>query len=293
MIKRLLTATISLLVLFSFTAPVWAKDVYYLGVLAKRGKRKAIERWQKTAEYLSAQTGKTIKLRPLSFEAIEPAVAKQKIDFLIVNPQYYVYLKKYGATPLATLINVRMGQKLNQFGGVIFVRKDSTINSVADFKGKKFMIVNFKSFGGAHMAFYHFLQKGLNPKTDLGKIMVGKTHDNVVYAVLKGQVDGGTVRTDTLERMQDEGKIKLADFKIIDQKKDDFPFVRSTRLYPEWPFFTFPFVDKELSTAVKKALLSMGPEEPAAKAAKIAGWSEPLDYTPVIKCIEATSKAGL
>ncbi len=278
----------------SFSVPVvCAKDVYYLGVLAKRGKRKAIERWQKTAEYLSAKTGVTIKLRPLSFEAIEPAVAKQKIDFLIVNPQYYVYLKKYGATPLATLINVRMGKKLNQFGGVIFVRKDSPINSATDFKGKKFMIVNFKSFGGAHMAFYHFLQKGLNPKTDLGKIMVGKTHDNVVYAVLKGQVDGGTVRTDTLERMQDEGKIKLADFKIIDEQKDDFPFVRSTRLYPEWPFFTFPFVDNNLSAAVKKALLEMEPEDPAAKAAKIAGWSEPLDYTPVIKCIEATSKAGL
>ena len=273
-------------------SPCYAKDVYYLGVLAKRGKRKALKRWQAMADYLSAQTGTKIKLRPLSFEAIEPAVAKKKIDFLIVNPQYYVYLKKYGAKPLATLINIRLGKKLTQFGGVIFTRKDSAINSSLDLKGKSFMIVNYRSFGGAYMAFYHLFQKGINPKTDLQKILVGKTHDNVVYAVKNGVVEAGTVRTDTLERMEEEGKIKVSDFKIIDQVKDDFPFVHSTQLYPEWPFFAFPHVEAALAKKVKKALLALKPEDAAAKAAKIAGWTEPLDYTPVFKCVEATQKAG-
>ena len=45
----------------------------------------------------------------------------------------------------------------------------------------------------------------------------------------------GTVRTDTMERMEAEGKIKISDFKIINQMKDNFPFVHSTPLYPEWP----------------------------------------------------------
>ena len=62
-----------------------------------------------------------------------------------------------------------------------------------------------------------------------------KKQDDIVLAVRAGIVDAGFVRTGQLESMEKEGKIKMDDFVIVDQKKDsDFPFIRSTAMYPEW-----------------------------------------------------------
>ena len=98
-----------------------------------------------------------------------------------------------------------------------------------------------------------------------------------------GLVDAGTVRTDTLERMVGEGKINLSDFKILNSQASDpsFPFLRSTRLYPEWPWARLRHTPDDLAEKVTIALLSMTPEDPAARAANIAGWTVPLDYQPV------------
>ena len=107
-------------------------------------------------------------------------------------------------------------------------------------------------------------------------------HDNVVYAVQNEQVEAGTIRTDTLERMVAKGDIAMEDFKVIG-KKDyaDFPFVCSTKLYPEWPLGKVAATDDGLATQVVAALKELRAGDKAAKSAKIVGWTDPLDYSDV------------
>ena len=154
-----------------------------------------------------------------------------KIDFLLANSAFFVEMeKKYNSKAVATLINSRGGKALDTFGGVILVKQDSPIQTLQDMKGKKFMVVKFSSFGGAHMAWRLLLDNGIDPQKDMAEFLEGSKHDNVVLAVKNGVVDVGTVRTDTLERMTDEGKIKMEDFRVIHPVNDEFPFVRSTQL---------------------------------------------------------------
>jgi diguanylate cyclase (GGDEF)-like protein/PAS domain S-box-containing protein len=124
----------------------------------------------------------------------------------------------------------------------------------------------------------------LDPNTDT-RPSFGETHDAVVYAVRGGKVDAGTVRTDTLERMADEGAIDLADFRVINQAPtlagSGFPFLRSTPLYPEWPFAALASTPEELSQTVAIALMSMPLDSEAARASVSAGWGVPLNYQPV------------
>lgn len=276
---------VSFLLLISHTG--LAANTVKLGVLAKRGSAIAIKKWKPLAQYLSSQTGTNFVLLPLSFDAIEPAVRLKKIDYLIANPGFFVTLqKKYGVSALASLLNLRQGQALNRFGGVIFVRNDSPINSVAQLKNKRFMCVKLSSFGGGQMAFRHLLKKGINPFKDFSALVEGKKHDNVVMAVRRGVVAAGTVRSDTLERMSAEGKISMSEFKVLDKVNDDFPFVHSTILYPEWPFAACAHSNDNLNKKITSALLALKADNPAAKAAKIAGWTTPLDYTPVAECLE-------
>ncbi|MCP4570968.1 MAG: phosphate/phosphite/phosphonate ABC transporter substrate-binding protein [bacterium] len=259
-----------------------------IGVLAKRGAPKCMQKWGATAAYLSEQIGTDVKIVPLKFEAIEPAVAAGRVDYVLANSAFYVGLEKsHGVHAVATLINSRKGQALSKFGGVILVKQGSPVQTIADLKGKKFMAVKKSSFGGAHMAWRLMLENGVDPQVDCAEFVFGNKHDNVVLAVLNGAVDAGTVRSDTVERMADEGKIELADLRVVNPVEDDFPFVHSTRLYPEWPLAACVGADPAVTGTIVAALKGLTPDHVAAKAAKIAGWSDPADYGEVVACLTA------
>ena len=190
---------------------------------------------------------------------------------------------KYNSSAVATMINSRQGKPLKSFGGVILVSADrDDINTLADLKNKKFMAVEEGSFGGWQMAYKELKDNGIDPKADFAKLEFGGKHDNVVFAVQNGTADAGTVRTDTLERMAAAGDIGMDEFKIIAAKQyADFPFVVSTALYPEWPFAKAAATSDADAKKVEDALVALGADDPAAKSAKIVGWSQPLDYSGV------------
>ena len=273
-----------------------AAETIKIGVLAKNGPVKAMQMWKATADYLTGQLpGKSFEIVPLDFNAVNGAVENSQVDFFLVNSSMFVTAKvKYGAEAVATMINSRQGQPLKAFGGVIItLAENDAINSIADLKGKRFMAVEKASFGGWQMACKEMLDAGLNPEKDLAKLEFGGKHDNVVMAVLNGAVDAGTVRTDTLERMAASGAIGLDEFKIVNKRQhDQFPFVCSTALYPEWPLAKTRKTADALAKEVVGALKKMGADDPAAKAAKVVGWADALDYAPVEQLLAALKVGG-
>lgn len=287
--KRNSVFLIIMLSLFFFLSNLQAQESFKIGVLAKRGAANCMKQWSATADYLSQKLpGKSFKIIPLDFDQVEPAVQKKEVDFVLVNSSMFITLKrKFNVTPVTTMINSRQGKSVKEFGGVILARADnSAINSLADLKGKKFIAVEENSFGGWQMAFRELKANGIDPQKDFAKLAFAGTHDNVVLAVRNKVMDAGTVRTDTYERMAAEGKIDLKDFKIINtQSGNGFPFALSTRLYPEWPLSSLSHVNADAALEVTKALSSMSSDSPAAKAAKVVGWSAPLDYSSVEECL--------
>jgi methyl-accepting chemotaxis protein PixJ len=269
-----------------FTAPN-QKTRVTIGILAKRGDDKVTQQWQATADYLTQEVpGYEFELVPLDFEETYQAVKDGTIDFVIANSGMYVDFEgRYNANRIATLKNLRLGNPYTLFGGVIFRRADRPdIQTLKDLKGKKMMAVNETSLGGWQMQWREMKRAGIDRQKDLKSLEFGETHDNVVYAVRDGLVDVGAVRTDTLERMANEGKIDLSQFMVINQKPElqtDFPFLLSTDLYPEWPFAATQNTPNELSEDVSAALLRMPADSQAAKDAKAEGWTVPLNYRPV------------
>lgn len=256
-----------------------------IAVLSLRGDVEAYKTWNATALYLARNIpGYSFTIVPYDFKTIGPAAQRREYDFVIVNSAIYVELEAlYGVTRIATLKGLGSGSAATQFGGVIFCKKDrDDINELDDIKDKTFVAVEENSFGGWRMAVREFLAAGIKPYDDFKKITYAGTHDGVVYAVRDGKADAGTARSGILESMAKEGKIKLDDFKIINQKTNKkFNFIHSTRLYPEWPFAQMPHTDDNLAQKVAIALLGMQAGDEAAKAARSAGWTTPRDYTDV------------
>lgn len=261
-----------------------------IGVLAKRGNEFAIKKWQPTANYLEKRIeGYKFNIIPLNFEQIDLAVRKNQIDFLIINSAFYVQLEqKYNISRIATLLNKSSDNNyVSYFGGVIFTKSDSNINSIKDLKNRSFAAVDPNSFGGWIMAFKLFYDKGIKPSKYFSKLDFLGTHDNVVEAVLKDKVDAGCVRSDTLERMQLEGKININDFYIINRVQGEtFPFVLSTPLYPEWPIAKIRKTSNEIAKKVALQLMVMPSNSIAATTAGIGGWTIPANYSSVTKSLE-------
>ena len=240
--------------------------------------------WKATGDYLTSKLDGTFEIVPLGFDAVNPAIQKGTVDFFLVNSSMFITAKvKYGASEIATMINSRQGKPLKSFGGVILTSEENEdINSVSDLKGKTFMAVKKSSFGGWQMAYMELLNQNVDPFKDFASLEFGGKHDNVVLAIQNGAVDAGTVRTDTLERMVATGMIDLEEFKIIAPKKHgDFPFVVSTALYPEWPLAKTKATSDQIAGKVVAALKQLKPADAAAKAAKIMGWTDALDYQGV------------
>ncbi|MCB1751490.1 MAG: PhnD/SsuA/transferrin family substrate-binding protein [Gammaproteobacteria bacterium] len=256
-----------------------------IGVLSHRGVAATLRNWSPTADYLNATVpGYRFEVVPLGFNEVDPAVRFAQIDFLLVNSGIYVNMEvKYRVSRISTLDNLVGSTPYNVFGGVVFVRKDRRdINSLENLRGRSLIAVDETSLGGFQMAWREMRRVGIDPHTDLSSLTFTGVHDQVVMAVKEGRVDVGTVRTNILERMASAGTIDLDEFRIISPKRgSEFPFVRSTSLYPEWPFSKLQHTSNELAQRVAVALLSMPRFHPAAQAGNYAGWTVPLDYQSV------------
>ena len=256
-----------------------------VGILAFRGKQEALENWTPTADYLSKSiTGYDFKIVPLSLAEMEEEVSKGNLEFTLTNSGHYITLaSNYGGSRLVTMNTRGTSSQENVTGSVIFTRADRTdITKLKDLRGKTFMSVAPKAFC-YEMAWQRLQEHGINPNKDFAKLLfVGFPQDYIASAVQRGKIDAGNIRTGLLEELAAEGKIKLSDFRILAQKKlKGFPYITSTKTYPQWPFIKLRHTDKLLAQKVAIALLSMGHDSKAARIGKYAGWTVPLDYTPV------------
>lgn len=257
-----------------------------IGVLAFQGEDSAGDRWAPIAKYLTrAIPTHEFTVVPLDLDNIDTAIFASDVDFLLTNPASYADLESaYGITRLLTVRNLRQGGAYDQFGAVIFARADrKDIQILGDLKGKSFMAVHPNAFGGWWMAWREFKDRGIDPREDFSRIdFAGFPQDKIVIAVRDRTVDAGTVRADVLERMHEQRIIDIDDFKILNaQTVPGYPFRLSTRLYPEWPLALVNIKMMPLAREVSIALLSLKASSPEARAARIAGWTVPLDYHTV------------
>jgi len=291
-IRYAVLVVVSLVTLLSFSPAGAAKDVV-IALRVIRGVEQGLKQWQATVDYLNARiVGHTFKLAPfVDLTELSVAAKRGEFDFVITNPSSYVDMEiNSGASRLLTLINKRQGNPYTQFGSVIYTRADrADIKTFADLPGKTLMAVSARSFGGWRVAWGELLKQGIDPNTDLKEVIfAGGFQKDIANAVREGKADVGVARTDMLERLASGGQISLADFHIIGQKDSaDFPFLRSTDLYPEWAFAKLPHVSWELSRRIVRELLDMPPGSVAAKTGKYVGWSVPLNYQPVHELLKS------
>ena len=150
------------------------------------------------------------------YDALTEAMAKNLIDVGWFSPFAYVAAReKIGVKPIATpKVNGKFSYK-----GYIITKKTNNIRSLSDLKGKHFGYVDPKSASGYLYARHILKSNGLDPDRIFSKVSFMGTHDNVIKAVLNGEIDAGATYNEAIDLAKTKG-LNVSALEIIAETED-------------------------------------------------------------------------
>ncbi|MFY3774577.1 diguanylate cyclase domain-containing protein [Marinobacter salsuginis] len=265
-------------------APASAEETLTFGIFAYRPDHVLQQRYQPLTEYLSRETGIRIELEILNQENMSRAIAANRLDFFLTNPSHFLLIRSERSLTgvLATLVRRSGESSTASLGGVIFTKAGrDDIKDLADLHDKTIASPGVHFLGGYQTQLLELLDAGIDIRR-VNLIRFLGTHDRVVRSVLSGDADVGFVRTSILEQMAQTDPHLFTRVKVLNrQRLAGFPYVVSTRLYPEWPLVALPHVNERSVRRIASALFAIEPEDEVALAIGIAGFSPPADYQSV------------
>lgn len=256
-----------------------------LGIFAYRPADQMQRMWEPIASFLEKRLGdRKVELRVLDQDQLAQAIQNGELDVVFTNPTHYIRLRadNHLSGAIATQVTVQNGKAVSELGGVVIRRADrSDLVSLESLVGKRIAIPGREYLGGYLSQVMLLKEHGID-LDDIEFVSLGNPHDLIVQAVVSGEVDAGFIRTGILESLSASGSPVVDQIEVVEPRAhQDFPFITTTRLYPEWAIVAMPELDQNVARRLTAALLSLDSSDPAAKAAGIYGFSIPKDYRAV------------
>ncbi|MDD5228799.1 MAG: diguanylate cyclase [Methylococcales bacterium] len=286
-LKRIHFFIIILMAIFCVNSALAEEPTHLrFGVLSLRPKEITMAQWVPLAQEIERNLpAHTVELFPMTYSELDKATKEKQLDFVLTSPEHYILLKnRLGMSAIATLIRLEKGHPLTHYAGVIFTRTDrEDIQTLSDLNNKVIASSEEQSFGGYLMQRWELKKNQIAVKS---YDFTGMPQDKVIDEVLNGKADAGFVRSGVLEKLEQSGKISLgenASVRVLNSlpMSDNMPVLHSTEYYPEWTFAVSSHVSTDISRKVSLVLLNIELNSNVAKAAGIAGFIPPADYTPV------------
>lgn len=223
--RNLTRALLLCIMVAAWAAPARADPApLTLGVHPFKPAAQLIEAFTPLANDLAARIGRPVAVRiSKDYEEHIERVGKDEFDIAYLGPAPYVQMRKrYGAKQL--LARQRIGDNPT-FHGKIFVRADSTINSLTDLRHKRIALGDPHSTMSNMVPRAMLLQAGL-PADQLTRVGMVKDQVNIVLGVLSGDYDAGAVKEDVFFEHEKRGLRAIATSPPV----SDHLFVASNRL---------------------------------------------------------------
>lgn len=134
-----------------------------------------------------------------SFSAAIEAMCAGRADIGALNPFGYVLAhQKCGVEVVA--VSVRFG--LPYYLSQISVRADAGITKIEDLRGKRFAFVDPASTSGYLFPAAMLKKLGYDPDKFFSQTVFAGSHNNVILAIYRGQVDGGATFQDARDNVR-------------------------------------------------------------------------------------------
>jgi phosphonate transport system substrate-binding protein len=185
------------------------------------------------------------------------ALARGSIDFVRFGPASYITARQ--REPRLELIAMEQEGGEKRFKGVVIVRKDSPVRTLADLAGKHFAFGDPNSTIGRYLVQAELVKAGIRAH-DLAGFKYLDRHDKVAAAVEVGDFDAGAVMLATFEKANTKGALRiLASFDNVTK-----------------PWIARVGLDPKVREALRDSLIAL--EDPAVlKDLKVSGFTTTSD----------------
>lgn len=232
------------------TAQKSDRPTYKIGYMICNSEKETLHRFIPFSKYLGDKLG--VNFETVAIDTINFTKEIDTLDFTHTNSLLYIILNRFNG------VEVLAAEKKGSLGfrsqGIILSRKDSGINKISDLKGKT-MIFGPMLAPTGFMAQVDIMQKaGIDPEQDLAFYTIPNgsfKHEKVIYGVMFGKYDAGSVPIDDLESMAADNRIDLNDFTIIG-RNDPIPYCN---------FGVTQKIDENLARRFKEAVLAITPAD--------------------------------
>lgn len=152
------------------------------------------------------------------YEALSDTMQNNILDIGWFSPFAYVNARE--KCGVEAILTPKVGGKYS-YNGYIITRKDKGIKSIEDLKNKSFAYVDVNSASGYLYARHLLKSNNLNPDKVFSKTLFLGNHDNVIKAVLNGEIDAGATYNEAFDKAQLDG-IDVSQLQIL-AKTEDIP----------------------------------------------------------------------
>ena len=220
------------------------------------------DRFDPLMRYLTRKTGYEFKLIiPKDFEDFFDTIKQGRVEFSYSNPYIYIQLADKGF--LRAFANTVLHETGDIFRGIIITHKDSHIRTLNDLRGKKVMVVSYKSAAGFLAQKLFLYENNIDVSKDLF-LIDGKRQEEVILNVYRKNVDAGFVRESALDVLEEE--IDLGKIRILAKT----PYIAN------WPFAAAKNTDEKMIALVQRNLLELKGGE-ILRAAHLTGFKPASD----------------
>jgi phosphonate transport system substrate-binding protein len=173
--------------------------VLRIGMVPERDIFVQNKRYKALANYLSERMGRPVETITVNtYEAVLQDFSEKKIDAAFLGSLVAVLAtERLGAK---VLVKPEHPGQVCTYRGVVFVREDSPIKSIADLADRSIAMVRTTTAGNLYPCCL-LVKDGLMTGDHAPRIVWSGTHDDVAMEVMEGRVDAGAIKDLRLDDM--------------------------------------------------------------------------------------------
>ncbi len=199
-----------LLLCFAACKPQAAAPTLRVSMIPTTDPSKTTREMQPLVDYLGKRTGGKVEITiPTNYAAVVEALVNDQVDIAHLGGFTYVQAsKRAGVKPLVQRDRDR------EFHSKFVTQPGSSIQSLADLKGRSFAFGDVNSTSGHLMPEYFMRREGVDPQVIAKAIYTGG-HDATLLAVANGKVDAGALDEAVFQRLTTNGKVDPAKVRVF------------------------------------------------------------------------------
>lgn len=268
----------------AFGTEQWETKSLTIALIPEKNESDQRRRYRHISSYLANKLGIRIRLELVAYDQMVETLESGKAHAGFFGSYGYILTHKItGIIPLARPV---WQDGTSTYAGLIVVRKDENIRTVADMKDRKLVLVSKTTSAGYLFPKAYFLQNGLSViETYFSSIVYGGSHENAAWAVYSREADVGAVKNHIFNNLKNDDP-NFADQMMV---------LATSKAVPSNSFAVSPSLDPRLREKIQELLLNMHLNPQGRKKLKKFGAQKFIvtsddHYQP---CYEMLENAGL